>query len=185
METAYKFMETDSMPNADELTLWIYLQIRSVPNNVFRFNEYARDLVGKFRALPETHLPIAFVLFCKTMCTRLTVDEHNSTINYDILVAILNITSDTLRLPFGEQIYMDTNFPRILSEYLNRIVAQHNGRNALLVLDLAGEIRMCAAEYAAEKRHFITTIRDDLMKKAWHPSRVLRCMEMGQNPEDM
>jgi hypothetical protein len=89
MESAYTFLRTDSVEKQDELTLWMYLHIRGVPNNVFRFEQYCRDLVGKFRALPETHYPLAFVLWCKTMCTRITADDGQVTANYDILTSIL------------------------------------------------------------------------------------------------
>jgi hypothetical protein len=142
MESAYNFLRTDAVEKQDELILWIYLHIRGVPNNVFRFEQYCRELVGKFRALPETHYPLAFVLWCKTMCTRLTVDDGESTKNYDILMSILNATSDILYLPHGHLIYADSNFPKALGTYLKQICDQHKGRNGLLANDLVGEIRL-------------------------------------------
>lgn len=185
METAYNFLRTDSSENHDELTLWMYLHIRGVPNNVFRFPQYCKEIVGKFRALPETHYPLAFVLWCKTMCTRLTVDDGEVTTNYDILNNILNATSDILYLPHGHLIYMDENFQTVLSTYLTQICEQHRGRNRILVSDLIGEIRLRSIEYIQNKNKFINTIRGELMEKTWHPVRVERLINLGVSPEDM
>jgi len=185
METAYTFLRTDATPQHDELTLWIYLHIRGVPNNVFRFEQYCRDLVGKFRALPETHYPLALVLWCKTMCTRVTVDDGQTTANYDILTSILNATSDILHLPQAHLIYADANFPVALGAYLKQIADQHKGRNGLLANDFIAEIRLRTVEHAQAQRAFMSTIRGELLEKAWHPSRVMRLMERGIEPEDM
>jgi hypothetical protein len=185
METAYAFLRTDAVEKQDELILWIYLHIRGVPNNVFRFEQYCRDLVGKFRALPETHYPLAFVLWCKTMCTRVTVDDGQTTANYDILTSILNATSDILHLPQAHLIRADANFPVALGAYLKTIADQHKGRNGLLANDFIAEIRLRTVEHAQAQRTFMSTIRGELLEKAWHPSRVMRLMEMGIEPEDM
>ena len=185
MESAYSFLRTDAVERQDELILWIYLHIRGVPNNVFRFEQYCRDLVGKFSALPETHYPLAFVLWCKTMCMRLTVDDGQTTANYDILTSILNATSDILHLPQGHLIYADANFPKALGTYLTQICDQHRGRNRLLANDLIAEIRLRLVEHTQAQRAFISTIRSELMEKAWHPARVMRHMELGIEPEDM
>lgn len=185
MESAYSFLRTDTVGKQDELILWIYLHIRGVPNNVFRFEQYCTELVGKFRALPETHYPLAFVLWCKTMCTRITVDDGLITTNYDILTNILNATSDILHLPQGHLIYADTNFPQTLGAYLTRICNEHNGRNRLLANDFIAEIRLRLVEHTQAQRAFISTIRMELMEKAWHPARVMRHITMGVEPEDM
>ena len=185
MESAYTFLRTDSVEKQDELTLWMYLHIRGVPNNVFRFEQYCRDLVGKFRALPETHYPLAFVLWCKTMCTRITADDGQVTANYDILTSILNATNDILHLQQGHLIYTDTNFPQALGIYLTQICVQHKGRNQLLAKDIVCEIHMRMAEHTRAQRIFMSTIRTELMEKAWQPSRVMRLMDMGIDPEDM
>jgi len=185
METAYTFLRTDATSQHDELMRWMYLHIRGVPNNVFRFEQYCSDLVGKFRALPETHYPLAFVLWCKTMCTRVTVDDGQTTANYDILTSILNATSDILHLPQAHLIHADTNFPATLGTYLKQIADQHKGRNGLLVNDFVAEIRMRTHEHAQNQRVYISTIRGELLEKAWHPSRVMRLMDMGIQPEDM
>lgn len=185
MESAYSFLRTDTVEKQDELILWIYLHIRGVPNTVFRFDQYCRDLVGKFRALPETHYPLAFVLWCKTICTRITVDDGQTTTNYDILTTILNATSDILHLPQGHLIYADANFPQTLGAYLTRICNEHKGRNRLLANDLIAEIRLRLVEHTQAQRAFISTIRTELMEKAWHPARVVRLMEQGIEPEDM
>jgi hypothetical protein len=147
MESAYSFLRTDTVEQQDELITWIYLHIRGVPNTVFRFEQYCRDLVGKFSALPETHYPLAFVLWCKTMCTRLTVDNGQTTLNYDILTNILNATSDILHQSHGRLIYTDPNFPQTLGTYLTKICDEHKGRNRLLANDLIAEIRMRLVEH--------------------------------------
>jgi hypothetical protein len=74
---------------------------------------------------------------------------------------------------------------KALGTYLKTIADQHKGRNGLLANDFVAEIRLRTAEHAQAQRAFMSTIRSELMEKAWHPARVYRLITQGIEPEDM
>ncbi len=187
MQTAYSILNSsnESVDFLDDLARDIYRSIRAIPANIFRFDEYCRTILDKIRALPESHFPLAFVMWCKVVCNHLYIDNGTKSVNLFILNKVLNTTIDILYHPSAQFIYEDPKFPNQLYKFLENICKKNNGRNSILAIQIIGKIYMGSSNYNIYKKKFMQTIKMELLSKAWHPRRIVKLLDAGISPDDM
>jgi hypothetical protein len=187
MQSAYTILNSPNEPTEclDDLARDIYHNIRAIPANIFRFDEYCNNILHKIRALPESHFPLAFVIWCKVMCNQLFVDNGIKTLNLFILDRVLNTTNDILYHPSAQYIYEDPLFPNQLYKLLQNICKKNEGRNSILAIQIIDKIYRGSSNYNIYKKCFMQTIKIELLEKAWHPRRIIKLLDAGILPDDM
>jgi hypothetical protein len=162
---------------------WLMFIISQYPYNVHRIDEYCNKVYRGFQRIDEELFATCFNAWCKTIIKVYDIDNGSEILNYDAMSSLLNIVGKLMRLPHGIQIHQSSycidSFQYNFDGYCDK------KKNRLLVKEIMNEIKVVGQEYRLAKENFISSIKEELIKKAWHPNRVMLLMNQGINPDDM
>ena len=158
-------------------------EVLSIPTDKKGLMRYLRVLHRFFAEIPSDKFDAVFMLWCVRLVKVLTIDDNIEIVDHNLLNAIINATNDILYLSKANTLFDDA-YMKGLEEILKKTCSSQ--KNGILIEEILNEFHMHKCEYDRVRLDFICKIKGELIKKAWHPMRILKHMELyNVNPADM
>lgn len=162
---------------------WILFRLSQYPTRSRNYVSYARSVIECFRNIREEHYEFFFLLWCRIVLKFIPLDDGSKLVHEDGFFTFLTTVNVILNMPYSNQFHEDSMFLDKLKQAIAFV--KKDKTNSLFVQELLSEAELCRVQYFERKKRFIQTIQEELIKKAWHPRRVLKYIEAGMEPEDM
>jgi hypothetical protein len=157
-------------------------EVLTIPLEKSELMRYLRVLHKEFAFVSSDDFDAVFMVWCVQIVKSLTIDNNTEILNYNLYNALMNTLNNILYLSKSHILFQD-EYMKGLEEILNTCRSLKNG---ILIEEIMNEYHMHKCEHERVKRESMRRLKDELLKRVWHPMRILKKMEAyNLDPVDM